>query len=556
MKSSEFKRTQSLNHDYEPSPLERFTESPSVAIQQHQHSQVTTNASPSIGSNPVSEVNQMRQTVQGDFGAARTTDSAFGVDLQPTGIGQELEPAVRTQMENAFQMDFSEVSVHNDGQPERIGATAFATGNQVHFAEGQYDPFSQSGQELIGHELSHIVQQRDNRVHAPSTDGNATVFQDPGLEAEADASGRSAATGQQIGRDRSSSNQAVDTQAVQQKPVAQAVLPVIGPAAASLMAWAAEAGTVASISTLATIASTAGGAASAVGAMVAPGSTGVQEVQIENGWMSNVDKQQLEFIIQAKLINAYVDAWVRAHPGVDLRGNTTEPQSSTTSTTTTTPTPPAAAPSATAPAAPSAATPAAPTGTTSTTSATTTRDASATASGGGVDTALGNIVKAQVQVEIERELNRNQQTASDREFIWSDSGDSTADMIGTVGAIKFSEVKGTHLTYGVNLNANAAQIPGLALPMQGTSITIKQFRGGRMHRGPSMETGYGDNLSINLMGNGPTIDQAEPSMTYATSWNWDGNTTSMSVKISLGATGAPSVIEVSRDGTPDDNSWF
>ena len=552
MKSSEFNRTQSPTHDHESSLVRPLTEPASVEVQQR-HDQVATNVSHQIAAfNLASDPSQRQQTIQADFGTARTTDSAFGVDLQSTGAGQELEPAVRARMENAFQMDFSGVSVHSDGQPEQIGATAFATGNQVHFAAGQYDPFSQTGQELIGHELSHIVQQRENRVHAPSTDGNATVFQDPSLETEADEAGKGAVTGEQISRDRASSNQMAGGQTVQQKPVAQAVLPVIGPAAASLMAWAGTEATGTAISTLAAIASTAGGAASAVGAQVAPGSTGVQEVQIENGWMSNLDKQKLEFIIQAKLINAYVDAWVRTHPGVDLRGNTTEPQSSTTSTTatTTTPTPPPPNPAGAAPAAPAGTT------ATSTATATTTRDASATASGGGVDTALGNIVKAQVQVEIEQELNNNQRNAPDQEFIWSDSGDSTADMIGTVGSIKFSDVRGTHLTHAVNLNANAAQIAGLALPMQGTTLTIKQFRGGRMHRGPSMEAGYGDTLAINLIGGGPTINQAEPSMTYATSWNWDGNTTSMSVKVTLEASGNPSITEVSRDGTPDDNSWF
>ncbi|MEP6863456.1 MAG: DUF4157 domain-containing protein [Deltaproteobacteria bacterium] len=41
-----------------------------------------------------------------------------------------------------------------------VGAKAYATGNDVHFGAGHYDPSSSSGQELIAHEVAHTVQQR------------------------------------------------------------------------------------------------------------------------------------------------------------------------------------------------------------------------------------------------------------------------------------------------------------------------------------------------------------------------------------------------------------
>ena len=73
-----------------------------------------------------------------------------------------------------------------------------------------------------------------------------------------------------------------------------------------------------------------------------------------------------------------------------------------------------------------------------------------------------------------------------------------------------------------------------------------------------MTLGYGDDLAVNLDGAGPTIDEADNSShgahTYATSWNWDGNTTRLRVKVQVGADGTPQITEVSREGTPRDHS--
>ena len=64
-----------------------------------------------------------------------------------------------------------------------VSAQAFATGTDVYFAKGEYSPGSADGDQLIAHELAHVVQQRG----APKS-GPLTVSQ-PGdaLETEADA---------------------------------------------------------------------------------------------------------------------------------------------------------------------------------------------------------------------------------------------------------------------------------------------------------------------------------------------------------------------------------
>jgi Domain of unknown function (DUF4157) len=84
--------------------------------------------------------------------------------------------------------------VHQDGRADALGAKAYAQGENIHMGAGQYDPSSQAGQALIGHELSHVVQQREGRAQAGQGKDGA-LLADAGLEAEADRHGDLAAQG-------------------------------------------------------------------------------------------------------------------------------------------------------------------------------------------------------------------------------------------------------------------------------------------------------------------------------------------------------------------------
>ena len=106
--------------------------------------------------------------------------------------GQPLPDAVRQRMESAFGADFSGVRIHVGPEANAIGAIAFTQGTSIHFAPGQYDPHSPRGQQLLGHELAHVVQQRAGRVRNPFGSGVAVV-QDQALEQEADRLGQRAA---------------------------------------------------------------------------------------------------------------------------------------------------------------------------------------------------------------------------------------------------------------------------------------------------------------------------------------------------------------------------
>lgn len=106
--------------------------------------------------------------------------------------GSPLPEPVRAEMESFFHTDFSDVRVHVGQQAPAIGALAFAMGSHLYFAPGLYQPDTARGRELLGHELAHVVQQRQGRVRNPYGSGTAIVV-DPALEAEADRAAQSIA---------------------------------------------------------------------------------------------------------------------------------------------------------------------------------------------------------------------------------------------------------------------------------------------------------------------------------------------------------------------------
>ena len=109
----------------------------------------------------------------------------------PPGGGRRLATAVQEKMEAAFGTDLSDVRVHEGAQPRELGALAYTHGSDIHFAPGTFDPASSAGQELLGHELAHVIQQR-----AGASRVARAVVVDGGLEAEADEAGARAARGE------------------------------------------------------------------------------------------------------------------------------------------------------------------------------------------------------------------------------------------------------------------------------------------------------------------------------------------------------------------------
>lgn len=119
----------------------------------------------------------------------RGTSESFALDPWRLGLvsggGRAVPEAARSRMEAALGADFSAVRVHVGPQAERIGAIAFTVGNDIYFAPGRFQPDTIQGKQLLGHELAHVMQQRQGRVRSAVRDGLAVV-QDRVLEAEAE----------------------------------------------------------------------------------------------------------------------------------------------------------------------------------------------------------------------------------------------------------------------------------------------------------------------------------------------------------------------------------
>ncbi len=102
-------------------------------------------------------------------------------------------PLLRS-MEGLLGHDFSHVRVHpNSPKAPEVGALAYTQGRDVYVAPGQYAPETAKGNRLLGHELTHVVQQAQGRVSATTQVRGVAINDDPALEHEADVVGENAA---------------------------------------------------------------------------------------------------------------------------------------------------------------------------------------------------------------------------------------------------------------------------------------------------------------------------------------------------------------------------
>ncbi len=128
------------------------------------------------------------------------TDLGKNKQKPETATSTKLPEEVQSKMETSFGQDFSSVALHSDSKAaENIHAKAYTQGSEVHFAPGQYNPGSKEGQELIGHELTHVVQQQAGRVGQGELHGKDTeINKDTSLEKEADEAGKLASEGKSV----------------------------------------------------------------------------------------------------------------------------------------------------------------------------------------------------------------------------------------------------------------------------------------------------------------------------------------------------------------------
>jgi len=81
----------------------------------------------------------------------------------PTGEGRPLAAALRSQFEERFGEDFRKVRIHTGEHAAEsaraLDAVAYASGSDIVFDSGKFNPETKEGEHLLAHELAHVVQQ-------------------------------------------------------------------------------------------------------------------------------------------------------------------------------------------------------------------------------------------------------------------------------------------------------------------------------------------------------------------------------------------------------------
>ena len=121
--------------------------------------------------------------------ASGIVDAETAVAAASGGSGGPLPAELRERFEASLGADLSAVRVHvgeaSADASAAIGARAYTLGQDIHFADGQYDPHGADGQHLLAHEVAHTVQQAGGAASARQAKMEVSQPGDA-LEVEAD----------------------------------------------------------------------------------------------------------------------------------------------------------------------------------------------------------------------------------------------------------------------------------------------------------------------------------------------------------------------------------
>ena len=116
-------------------------------------------------SDQITPVVQRQEKLQAK-GTPKIDDDAEQKIQQMRGQGDPLPKDVQQETENKIGADFSNVNIHNNSAAhdlnKQVNARAFTLGNDVYFGAGEYAPNTNSGKQLLAHELTHVVQQNSS----------------------------------------------------------------------------------------------------------------------------------------------------------------------------------------------------------------------------------------------------------------------------------------------------------------------------------------------------------------------------------------------------------
>ncbi|MBC8756317.1 DUF4157 domain-containing protein [Kordia sp. YSTF-M3] len=154
-----------------------------------------------INSNEEKGVHQIIQRKEGkSFVKPKGAQDSFTPPTQQKGLPN----ALQSNMETSLGQDFSNVAIHTNSQKAtQMNARAYTQGENVHFAPGEFNPNSSKGQNLIGHEFTHVAQQRAGVVKPTKVLQKGVAINDnQSLEREADSMGSKAVKGEIVSKYR------------------------------------------------------------------------------------------------------------------------------------------------------------------------------------------------------------------------------------------------------------------------------------------------------------------------------------------------------------------
>ena len=166
-----------LEHVRTPSPA-----APAVAAPEHQAADLAS----SVGNAGFSQVISRMMDGEGILSSGTAHPAVEATIAAARGGGQPLDTGLASQFSGGLGYEPSDVRVHTDSTAaaltRAVSARAFATGTDIFFAPGEYQPGTQQGRELIAHEVAHTDQQRGAPMSGP------LVVSNPGeaLEVQAD----------------------------------------------------------------------------------------------------------------------------------------------------------------------------------------------------------------------------------------------------------------------------------------------------------------------------------------------------------------------------------
>ena len=149
---------------------------------------------------PAQAGSMQRRACGGACARCAQRDVAHHADAGLASAWQPLDPGTRYFMESRFGATLNDVRVHTDGRAAEsargLNALAYTVGNDIVFGAGQYVPGTPTGNRLLAHELTHVMQQTGSNIAS----GRRLVSGSDPAESEARLLSHAIATGRTLSR--------------------------------------------------------------------------------------------------------------------------------------------------------------------------------------------------------------------------------------------------------------------------------------------------------------------------------------------------------------------